>query len=656
MTNQTDAAKRQMWQTRLASAKAAYAAELSAMQTRDDYYNGTRKTVAPDGRSGKESGNVRNIVYELIESQADATIPGPKVTPIHPEDEPLAKQIETMLLNLSREGFKHINDLQERTVLIQGGDFWHLEWNPTGGYHCTLGEINISQRHPRQVIPQPGVWELEQMDYVFLQLSQTKAALKRRYGVEVQEDTEQAPETRGDEGTAAAEDMVTQTIAYYKNETGGIGMFSWVGDQTLEDLPQYQTRQRTLCAKCGAPKTDHRCACGSRKFKTESLHHQTLPTDAAAWLEEKYGRQRGADVPVQNPDGSLQKDDLTGQIILQPGQQQALIVPIYTPNQYPLVMRRNLRRTGQFLGVSDVDMIADQQNAINKYGAKIEEKLLKGGSYVTLPQGVQVETTDRELKILRLKNPADKALIGVMNVQADTSRDQQMLETNYAWAKSTLGITDAFQGKYDASAISGTAKQFSANQSAGRLQGKRQMKNEAYAALYKRMFQFMLAYCDQPFPISRRQPDGQQQFGHFNRYDFLKQDAAGELYWNDEFIFEVDTATNLTSNRETLWTMMDLKYQAGGFGPTNDIRSQHRLWTLLAAQDYPYAELLRDSIAQQMAEETGGNAQPPTDLVAALLGQASTQSGQAQGQEALFLPSNDTFREEPAAALPSEEV
>ena len=146
---------------------------------------------------------------------------------------------------------------------------------------------------------------------------------------------------------------------------------------------------------------------------------------------------------------------------------------------------------------------------------------------MTLPQGVNIETTDRELKIIRLKNTADKALISVLNIQPDTSRDQQMLEVNYSWAKSTLGITDAFQGKYDSSATSGVAKQFSANQSAGRLQSKREMKNQAYARLYRLMFQFMLAYSDEPYPMTLRGPDGTVEYAHFDRYEFLKRDAAG---------------------------------------------------------------------------------------------------------------------------------
>ena len=96
-----------------------------------------------------------------------------------------------------------------------------------------------------------------------------------------------------------------------------------------------------------------------------------------------------------------------------------------------------------------------------------------------------------------------------------------MLESNYNWAKSTLGINDSFQGKYDASATSGSAKQFAAQQAAGRLQSKREMKNQAYARLYKLLFKYMLAYADQPYPMTYTAVGGEQTFAHFNRWDTL---------------------------------------------------------------------------------------------------------------------------------------
>ena len=546
---------------------------------------------------------MRNAVYELIESQVDTSVPQPKVTAIHAEDTVLAKRIENALRNeIRRMSMTQLNDSAERTVPVQGGDFYHVEWNPAAGYHCTLGDVEVSLRHPRQVIPQPGIYRLEDMDYVFVQISRSKEALQAKYGITLTDDTEETPEVRGDTETHTG--VVTQNLVYYKHDHGTVGLFSWVGDQVLEDHPDYYARTAEVCVKCGRKRVGDTCVCGGKKFKQQPSQTVTLMQDITlASGEVLPAQQYGEDEPIVNPDGSVQRDEETGEVILMPGALVNTEIPAYKPKGFPLILRVNVGSESRFLGVSDVDIIADQQQAINKYGTKIQEKLLKGGSYVTLPDGVDIDKSDSELKILRLRDPSQKSLIDVINVQPNVSNDQNMLELNYQWMKSTIGITDAFQGKYDSSAVSGSAKQFSANQSAGRLQSKREMKNAAYARLYRMMFEFLLAYADEPYPVTETDTDGEQQFGHFDRYEFLKRDAAGELYWNDEFIFEVDPASNLASNRERLWDMIDVKYQAGGFGPITELESQYLLWTLLKETNFPYAGTMQTAIKKRIDEQ-----------------------------------------------------
>ena len=222
---------------------------------------------------------------------------------------------------------------------------------------------------------------------------------------------------------------------------------------------------------------------------------------------------------------------------------------------------------------------------------------------MTLPKTVKMTTTDKELKVVFVDNPAQAQMIDVKNIQADTTQDRIMLETNYDWAKSTLGITDAYQGKYDASARSGTAKQYSINQAAGRLESKRVMKNTAYAKLYEMMFKFMLAYADQPIPLSKQDSKGVYEFSHFNRYDFLKRDEANELYWNDEFIFDVDPTSTIMMNREAMWQQIDLKYQAAAFGPIGEPETLLAYWTFMAENDYPNAESMRNLYQKKVQEQ-----------------------------------------------------
>ena len=72
----------------------------------------------------------------------------------------------------------------------------------------------------------------------------------------MKDESEEEPEVRAFKDTSPASGMVTQYIAYYRNDSGGIGVFSWVNDTVLEDYEDYQARQLKRCKKCGALETD----------------------------------------------------------------------------------------------------------------------------------------------------------------------------------------------------------------------------------------------------------------------------------------------------------------------------------------------------------------------------------------------------------------
>ena len=570
------------WQGRYEDAKTKYDAVLKDMNINEEYYEGTKSVYGANKQSiaPKQAINVRNIVYELIESQVDSSVPMPKVTAIHQEDEELANRIEKFLENEVRSlSFKAINDLQERIVPVQGGDFFLVEWDNTKGYHCTIGDLAVSTIHPRNVIPQPGVTDVEKMDYIFTRTAQTKEYVKLRFGKDVSMEDETDAEIRDG---SVSEDIVTVITAYYKNKDGGIGIYRWCGDVTLEDMDDYQARQVEVCEKCGRPRVgaEEQCECGSKK-----------------WVKEKDSTEH-----VKMAKLTTVIDPFTGEEV-QNTEVEDLEIEYYKPSGYPLILRKNISRDRYLLGSSDVNAIRDQQETIKKLGSKINEKLLTGGSFVTLPEGVGVELTDEEFKVLRLRDPAQKALISVITTQADCGQDRIVLEENYQWAKSTLGITDSFQGKYDASALSGTAKQYSINQAAGRLESKRVMKNEAYAKLYEMMFKFALAYADQPMPVTSQNTDGSMNYAHFDRRDFLKIDSAGEPYWNDEFIFETDPTSTLLVNREAMWNQADLKLQSGAFGQLGDLKTAYLYWLEQERNDYPHAAEIKGVIEDRLAEQ-----------------------------------------------------
>lgn len=600
----------ELWKKRYADAHSAYQGELTKMERREALYQGTKAIKAAASAKGeaRPAATVRNIVAELVESQVSSSIPQPKVTALRPQDEGKARLIEDMLRNeLDRLPIEYANDMEERTVPIQGGALTMVEWDSTKRTRTTTGELALEQLHPRKVIPQDGIYDdIESMDYIFVLVPQTKAYIKRRYGVEVEDEREEAPEARGDTEDAANE-IFTQYYAYYRNTAGGIGLFSWVCETVLVDLEDYQARRRYICKKCGQQGDGTVCAyCGSTHFDEG--------VDEGEILAEDIVREDGTVIPAFSPitgengaplfwDGN----ELYGQTPMEGPTQ----IPLYKPNIFPIVLRKNVSVFGRFLGDSDVDKIEDQQESIKKLETIILEKLTKGGSVLTIPHEAVIDFTDEQLRVMRLKNPADKAMMDVFNLQPDISGDLAYMNLAYEEARQIIGITDSFQGRQDRTATSGVAKEFAARQSAGRLESKRAMKDAYYARLFEVMFKFILAYADEPRTVVSTDNQGHTKYSQFNRWDFLEQDESGAWYWNDRFLFSVDASATLANNREAMWQECRMNFQQGAYGNPTELETLVVFWTRMERLHYPGASDTRDYLEEKLKAQQAAAAAAP---------------------------------------------
>ena len=554
--------KLQIWKDRFAQAEAEYSARLADYDRWTKQYKGDRQ-VFTDGRRAKNASVVRNFTFELIEAQIDNTIPMPKVSsPVHsPKKERNARAIESMLRAAVRKiAPERTNSEEDRMTKILGQSFRLIGWDSEKNTRAGCGEPFVRLLHPKQVIPQPGVTDLDGADYVFVTFTDTKERLNRRYGVTV-DDGEFG---RGE--TEYGNDTVMQVTAYYINGEGTLGVFSWAGNTVLEDYEKYRARLQYACDRCGALHAfrGKKCSCGGKATVPAECPGEAIFTD------------------IECADGSIinvweRKD----------GEVTRTVLPYYTPSVFPIIMRKNVSLYGQFGGESDCELIADLQTAHNKLYSKVQEKLLKGGSVLTLPRGVRIETSDREDKLVFLDNAGQKAMIDAINLQPSVQQDLQLLSKYYEDARSTLGITDAYQGKRDNTAVSGTAKQFSAAQAAGRIESKIRLKNMAYCDLFKAIFQYMLAYADEPRTFgngAEEEPDTV-----FSRYDFLERDGDGEWYYDDDYIFEVDGSAAFLDDRQAMWSEVKSDFVNGRFGNPDDPKTVETYWRQLEKLDYPNA-------------------------------------------------------------------
>ena len=257
----------------------------------------------------------------------------------------------------------------------------------------------------------------------------------------------------------------------------------------------------------------------------------------------------------------------------------------------------------QLLGNSDVDVIEDQQNTINRLEKKVIDRIVKAGTRITLPPEANLRVDSQDSEKWYLENPADKAMIGVYDFSGDLQYEMAYLAQLYEESRQVLGITDSFQGRRDPTATSGKAKEYSAAMAAGRFESKRVMRQYAYSRIFELMFKYMLAYADEPRPVTITNFKGETDYEEFNRYDFLEQDSEGNWYWNDQFLFSCDTAGPLANNREAMWQETRMNLQTGAFGDPANTETLVLFWTKMELLHYPGAAETKQYLEQKLARE-----------------------------------------------------
>lgn len=656
--------KLDLWQQRLTDSDNYWRPETVKMDHREALYNGASelRPLVPGDKSAdgtpKQTSHVRNIIFENIESQISSSIPQPKVTARRKQDERLADLIEHFLRNeLDRQPFETMNDMNERTVPIQGGVGFLVEWDNTKRTHTTVGEADVSTVHPKQFAPQPGIYTgIADMDWFIVKVPTTKETIRRKYGVPVYNEQEAEPEIRSTGGEHIAEDAVTMYVGFELGEQGGINKYVWVNDVELEDLENYQARRQPVCSRCGRVRPLPGQVIYNNVQQTDAVHvaaqispeqvERDMATRQLASVlagqvmlgETPEGVLSGIDMipgdaPVQKYNGGPcpwcgsedfeDQEQEYEQVMLPirtaggidiPGAEAGFdkdgnpvlkptLIPFYKPDVYPIVLQRSVSVYGQLLGSSDVDAIEDQQNTINRLEQKIIDRLIKAGTRITLPDRTDLRIDPDDSEIWYIGNAADRNMIGTYDFSGDLQFELAYLAQVYEEARQILGITDSFQGRRDPTATSGVAKEYSAAQAAGRLESKRVMKNAAYAQLFELMFKFWLAYSDEPRPISYKNYKGETQYEEFNRYDFLERDADGQWYWNDNFLFSCDTTAPLASNREAMWQETRMNLQTGAFGDPKQTETLILFWSKMEELHYPGAGTTKKYLEDKLQRE-----------------------------------------------------
>lgn len=581
-----------------------------------EQYKGSKEIDGENGMRAADASLVRNITYELIESQITGYIPNAKVDArmFSNKNSRNAEAIEKLCeMTLNRVGIEALNDIDERYTYIYGGSIFLVEWDESITTHNSVGDIRITCISPRNFVPQPKIFNIQDMEYCFVKFNTTKEDIVRKYGVTF----DVADETESEDGEG--EDTATLIVCYYKDDDGKVCEYVWSGDTELLDIDDYYARKRKICTKCG--KKEGLCTCEKPKFKLVSEEYEDIDHDII--IEGEVAIPANSEVikdgvvvteehtePMLGVNGLPQFDiDESGNMapamatVATPVTEPTKI-PFYRPDRLPIVIRKNTSQEDSLLGQSDCEFIRPQQQAINKIESRILEKLLKSAITPVMPEDATITLNNAIFgQVIKMKPGESVSQYGKVDTTPDISRDIAEAERLYDHAKRILGISDSFQGQYDSSAQSGVAKQMQINQASGRLESKRRMKNHAYAEIYEIIFKLCLAYADEPRPISFKDATGKLQNIEFNRFAFVERDEAGEYYYNDEFLFDADSASDVEQYRQYLWEHNMQLYKQGAFGDPNSIQSRLTYWRNMERAHYPFAHAMVEETEAQLKDE-----------------------------------------------------
>ena len=546
-------------------------------------YLGTLNALDQNGKeSKKKSRQARKVIYEFIESKIDNSIPKPKMVPRYKRDTILVQATEEYLkYHIDTIFTKYLNDKSERATYVDGTSWYKVWWDSTDNSYTTNGTVKVDIRLADQIIPQPGVVDYRELQYIFELQQLSVATIYDLFG-RIITPTSGNNSYLSDPSKDADLSTVTVITCYYINEKGTVGRFAWCANtlQVICNEEEWQVRKLRTCTKCDniVPRADVCPKCGNKRFKFKTADTEVLEDD----LYELYNPYLEGDTEDKS------QDKPQARLFLSAGTE----IPYYKVRQLPFVPRPSVSCVDSIYGISEAFILLDMQDGINKMLTKVIGKSLKSGAVVTKFEKNKLKDTDEDIKVVSVKTAEEAAMLRVSQIAADTSQEIVTANLLYESAKNASGVTNSFQGKEDQTATSGKAKQIAAEQSAGRIESLRVMKAAAFAGVYELVLKYLLAFSDEPRSYVKVLPDGQTKEEEWSKYLFLDKDKYGDIYYRDDFQFSSDAASTLSTNRVAMWQETQDKFINGMLGNPSDPRTMELYWNMMSQQQYPLAELV----------------------------------------------------------------
>ena len=499
--------------------------------------------------STERATTVRNITYEIIESEVNPDVPSPKVDPeCYTEKRGAnARTIERLCESIKeRLPFEKLNDLDERYTYIMGASVWYVEWDSAIRSDEGVGDVRIHCLSPESFIPEPGISEVDEMDHCFLKFTTTKSELVRRYGVAVGDLSLAACEYQYSE-TGNLCDTVSVIVAFWKDDDGDVCKFTFSGSLILEDVEKYYYRRiSTQKSEALSP---------SEERADKLLHYEMIDSKKL-------------------PEGF--EDDI--------------LIPYFVPKSFPIVIRKNTAASPEVYGLSDCERIRPQQQAINKIESRILQKLIRAGITPVIPEDASVTLNNSVFgQVIKMRPGESTENYGKIDTTPDISQDIKEADRLYDQAKRVLGISDALQGTDTTQAESGYSRQLKISRAASRLETKKRIKYHTYSKLYRLIFEHYLAFADEGRTLNELDHYGNTRSYEFSRYAFIEPKPDGGYGYYSSYLFSVDLNDGTEYGREALWERNLENLNTGTLGDKSSPETLLRYWQSQERAHYPYA-------------------------------------------------------------------
>ena len=551
---------------------------------------------------------IRKLVYELIESKIDTSIPLPRMRANSKALLPAVQRTEDMLkFELDRLLTEATNDVAERNTYIDGTTVYKISWNPLLQTRDKAGDVEVTVMPIDSIIPQPGVPDYQNLEYVFERSALSTSRIYDLYGRVVRStrrisdvSAAQSPE-KGRQGTEVV-DMVNLITFYFLNESRTVGRIIFTEEEhiVLDYEEEWLVRKENVAPPGKKPKLETM----KTEILTEDLYklkNQYAPSqqgpDGNPLPEAREERvQKGMAQGLTQQQAEAAAAPWKGELFLPKGTE----IPLYHIHELPFIFRQNVSRMNSIYGISDAEMLIDIQDELNKAWSRTGEKIQQSGGILFKDKKVNFGNDNKVLKIVDLSDPSLASSSKYIDINPQVTGDIAYASNAYESGRSTIGITNSWQGKQDTTATSGKAKEISSLATAGRLEAPRVMKRVALAQVYRMIFLFKLAFSSQRISFTKLLPEAKEEEREWDKYMFLDKDEEGNLFWHDEFAFSVDAAATLSNDRQAMWQETQQQFINGTFGDPTNPRNLLTFWGVMEQLQYPLAKFAIASIKENM--------------------------------------------------------